>query len=504
MTRLQRREFLVNSTLFAAGAAVSTVLPSRAGHAAGTSLTDLGALAAVEAMRDGDITAEDYARALLDRAQELASLNAFIMLNRDMVLEAARAADKARASGATLGLMHGLPIPVKDSVNTKALPTSNGTRALKNVTPKDDAAVLKPLFAQGAILMGKTNLHELSYGWTSNNQAFGAVHNPYNRDRVPGGSSGGSAAAVAARIAPLAIAEDTWGSIRVPATMCGLCGLRPSYGRYPDDGIMPLSTEGYDQVGPLARTVADLALFDAVVTGEPRQVTAKPLVGARIGVSPEYFFTGLDPEVERVCNEALQKLSATGATVVKAEIPEAARTAVEVDLTIIAYETLPSISAFLEQQGTGISFDQMFQQVSANVQNTLKGFAMPPKVPTREAYEAALAKREKLRAAIRGYFDAQGIAALAFPAILIPPPKIGEEGDVDIRGKKVPFYMAMGRNNALGNGASLACLVLPAGMTSGGLPVGMEFEALPGKDRGLLALGLSLEKALGPAPAPKI
>jgi mandelamide amidase len=504
MTRLQRREFLVNSALLAAGAATSAMLPTRASHAAGTSLTELGAVAAVEAMRDGDIKAEDYARTLLDRAQELASLNAFITLNRDMVLEAARAADKARASGAALGLLHGLPIPVKDSVNTKALPTTNGTRALRNFMPKDDAAVLRPLFAQGAILMGKTNLHELSYGWTSNNLAFGPVHNPYNRDRVPGGSSGGSGAAVAARIAPLAIAEDTWGSIRVPAAMCALAGLRPSYGRYPDDGIMPITNDKFDQVGPVARTVADLALFDAVVTGEPRQVAATPLAGARIGVSPEYFFTGLDPEVERVSNEALQKLSAVGATLVKAEIPEPAKAAVEIALAIAAFETVPSFTGFLQQQVPGISFDQMFQQASANVQSTLKAFAMPPKAPTREAYEAALANREKLRAAIRGYFDTQGIVALAFPTILIPPPKIGEEGDVEIRGKKVPFYVAMGRNIALGNCASLASLVLPAGMTSDGLPVGMEFDALTGKDRHLLALGLSLEKALGPTPAPRV
>jgi mandelamide amidase len=504
MTRLQRREFLVNSTLIAAGAAVSAVLPSRASHGAGTSLTDLGAVAAVEAMRDGDIKAEDYARTLLDRAQELASLNAFITLNRDMVLEAARAADKARASGAALGMLHGLPIPVKDSVDTKALPTSNGTPALRKFMAKDDAAVLKPLFAQGAILMGKTNLHELSYGWTTNNLAFGPVHNPYNRDRVPGGSSGGSGAAVAARIAPLAIAEDTFGSIRVPATMCGLCGLRPSYGRYPDDGIMPLTTDKFDQVGPLARTVADLALFDAVVTGEPRQVTATPLNGARIGIAPEPFFSGLDPEVERVANEALQKLGAAGATLVKAEIPEPARAAMDIGFTIIAFETVPSIAGFLEQEVPGLSFDQMFQQASANVQGVMKGFAMPPKVPTREAYEAALAKREKLRAAVRGYFDAQGIVALAFPTILIPPPKIGEEGDVDIRGKKVPFFVAMGRNIALGSCASLASLILPAGMTSDGLPVGIEFDARSGKDRDLLALGLSLEKALGAAPAPKI
>jgi hypothetical protein len=170
--------------------------------AADSSLTELSAAAAVTAIRNGDIKAEDYARALLDRAQRLTSLNAFRTLHPEVVLEAARDADKQCASGAQLGVLHGLPIPVKDSINTKALPTSNGTRALANFKPKDDAAVLKPLFDQGAILMGKTNLHELSFGWTSNNAFFGAVRNPYDSTRILGGSSGGSAAAVAARMAP--------------------------------------------------------------------------------------------------------------------------------------------------------------------------------------------------------------------------------------------------------------------------------------------------------------
>ena len=175
--KIERREFLIRLSLLAGGAAIPGLLPCRV-TAAGSNMSELSATAAVEAMRKGDMRAEDYARALLDRAQQLASLNAFRTLNREMVLEAARAADKARAAGATLGMLHGLPIPVKDSVNTKDLPTSNGTRALRDFKAKDDAAVLKPLFAQGAILMGKTNLHELSYGWTSNNATFGPAVRP--------------------------------------------------------------------------------------------------------------------------------------------------------------------------------------------------------------------------------------------------------------------------------------------------------------------------------------
>src|SRR5262249_43259570 len=162
---------------------------------------------------------------LLARAQHCAKLNAFITLEPDTVLEAARAADQKRASGAELGALHGLPIPIKDSVNTKDYPTTGGTPALRYFRPESDAPLVHALRSAGAVVMGKTNLHELSFGWTSNNLAFGAVHNPYDPTRVPGGSTGGTAAAIAARIAPLGVAEDTEGSIRVPAALCGIVGL---------------------------------------------------------------------------------------------------------------------------------------------------------------------------------------------------------------------------------------------------------------------------------------
>jgi mandelamide amidase len=504
-TKGGRRDFLKKSSILSAAAAGSTAAPFGAAYCATlTELNELTAVAAVSAMRRGDMKSEDYARDLLDRAQSQEKLNAFRTLDRDLVLEAARAADKARAAGTSLGVLHGLPIPVKDSVNTKDLPTSNGTRALRDFRPKDDAAVLKPLFGQGAILMGKTNIHELSYGWTSNNGVYGPVRNPYDTNRVPGGSSGGSAAAVAARIAPLAIAVDTLGSIRVPATMCGLAGLRPTFGRYPGDGIMPLTSNKFDQVGPVARAVADLALFDTVSSGNVSPISATPLKGIRIGVSPEYFLSGLDPEVERVIDDAFLKLSAAGATLVWTEIPPIAKEAMGVTATIILYETMPSISAFLEEQGTGISFDQLLQEASEGMQAVFKAIVLPPNRPPQDVYESMLAKREQIKVEIQRYFQQQGISALAFPPVMIPPPMIGEDSEVTIRGQKVPLFVAMARNTSLGSCASMASLILPAGMTYTGLPIGMEFAALGGKDRELLSLGLTLEKALGSIPGPNV
>jgi len=503
MKDVDRREFLFSAMTPAGGMATGRADASRT-RSANTqrSLTDLSALAAVTAIRNGELKAEDYARALLGRAQQLESLNAFRTLDADSVLEAARAADKTRASGASLGALHGLPIPVKDSVNSKALPTLNGTGALRDFRPKDDATVLKSLLAQGGILMGKTNLHELSYGWTSNNEIFGAVHNPYAPTHVPGGSSGGSGVAVAARMAPLAVAEDTWGSIRVPASMCGLAGLRPSFGRYSDDGIMPLTEAKFDQLGPLARSVADLALFDSVLTGDHAALRATPWRDVRIGIAPKSLLSGLDPEVERITSAAFHKLRAAGVTLIEAELPDAANASLGTVATILAYETMPAIAAFLQAQGTEITFDQLLQQAGANTRDALKAYALPPNRPTQAAYESALIQRLQIREEIRGYFQQHGLIALAFPPVMVPPPKIGQEAEVEIRGQKVSLLVAMGRNTALGSCASMAGLVLPAGMTSNGLPVGLEFDALTGNDRGLLALGLSVEKVLDPIPAP--
>jgi Asp-tRNA(Asn)/Glu-tRNA(Gln) amidotransferase A subunit family amidase len=466
-------------------------------------MLELTALSAVAAMRTGDMKAEQYARALLDRAQRFEGLNAFRVLDRQAVLEAARQADRKRESGVPLGELHGLPIPVKDSVDTKDLPTSNGTRALRDFQPTNDAPVLRPLFAQGAILMGKTNLHELSYGWTSNNRAFGPVRNPYAQDRVPGGSSGGSGAAVAARFAPIAIAEDTLGSIRVPASMCGIVGFRPSHGRYPDAGIMPLSDNNFDQVGPLARSVSDLVLFDDVVTGDSRPMRPTPLSGVRIGVSADYFLNGLDPEVERIFLDSLRRLSEAGAILVWAEIPEAARSGLRIVRTIINFETRASIAAFLEEDRTGLTFEDVYRQASEHVREDLKS-CLPPDRPSLEEFQAAVGDRQQAGQAIKRHFEEKGIAALALPPLLIPPPKIGDDGEIDIRGEKKPLVIAMARNVALGSCNNMASLVLPAGLTSNRLPMGIEFDALNGNDRELLALGLSLEGVLGPITAPPL
>jgi indoleacetamide hydrolase len=500
---LDRREFLIHSSaLLATSMSASALSPSSSKPRAGDSfLTNLSAVAAVAAMRSGDLRAEDYAAALLQRATRLADLNAFLTVKPEQIKEAARNADKSRAAGRTLGLLHGLPIPVKDSINTKDLPTSNGTRALRDFVPQENAEVLKSLFKQGAILMGKTNLHELSWGWTSNNQTFGAVRNPYDRSRTPGGSSGGSATAVAARIAPLAVAEDTYGSIRVPAAFCGVAGLRPSFNRYPDDGILTLTRAKFDQVGPLARSVEDLILFDTVVAGDRAPVTPVPLQGVRIGVSPAFLSEGLDPDSERLTDEAVRKLRHAGVQVVVAELPEPLRQASKVVSSLIFYEALDNFAMFLKEESTGVTLDELISQAGANIEFLLAAARKPG---SHQAYLSLVHQREAIKLAAAEYFRAYEIEALVFPPVLTPAFPQGDSPAVRVGDRDVDLLDAIGRNMGLGSCASLSCLVLPIGLTRSGLPVALEFDAPSGSDRRLLALGLSLEKALGPIQPPAL
>jgi len=503
MEPLSRRQVLQ------AAAGLALLGGPRALHAApdgGHPLLELTAVEAVRRMTSGELSAERYAAALLERSAATRHLNAFISLEPDRVLEAARAADRRRAAGSPLGALHGLPIPVKDSLNTADYPTTAGTRALAGFRPAEDAPLVAALRDAGAIVFGKTNLHELSYGWTSNNLAFGAVRNPYGHDRIPGGSSGGTAAAIAARVAPLGVAEDTEGSIRVPAALCGIAGFRPSTGRYATAGAVPIS-HLFDQAGPHARTVADLALFDAVAARDPRPLAVRSLRGVRLAVGRGYWFEGLDPEVERITRDALQRLRAAGAVIVEADVPDLAAL---IDLTtdqVQNHDVRVELPEFLRRYRAGVTFDDVVGQASPDIQRTFRRYVLDgaPEAVSEAAYRAAVEVHlPRLRRTFAEYFARTGAQAIVFPATMVPAPRIGDEGDLDVGGRKVAFDVAVARNIAPGSTAALPGLVLPAGLSRAGLPVALEFDGPAGTDRDLLALGVGLEQALGRiAPPPR-
>ena len=470
-------------------------------------MIELSAVEAVAAMGAGAFTAEAYASALLDQCATGQYLNAFITLEPDRVREAARMADRLRAAGGVLGPLHGLPIPIKDSINTRDLPTTAGTAALRGFHPLADATAVARLRAAGASVLGKTNLHELSFGWTSNNLAFGAVHNPYDPRRIPGGSSGGTAAAIAARMAPLGVAEDTQGSIRVPAALCGVCGFRPTTGRYPTDGTAPI-TPLFDQVGPIARVVADLALFDSVMTGDARPIAPVALGGLRLGLARDYYFSGLDPEVERVMDAVLARLRAAGVELVEVEMPGLAELVSLVTGPVQLHDAAAALAGYLRTSGASVTLETLMASVSPDVKSLFERFVLPgaPLAVSAAAYGAARdLHRPAMQHLFADGFARFGVAAMLFPTTLTPATLIGQSETVVIGGAEVPFQTAIARNIAPGSTAGLPGLVLPAGLTRDPrLPVGLELDGPAGDDRHLLAVGLALEALLGPLPAPAL
>ena len=471
-------------------------------------MIELSAAAAVAAMRAGVFTAESYARALLESCAAGQHLNAFITLEPETVLAAARAADRHRAEGGMLGLLHGLPIPIKDSVNTGDYPTTGGTNALRYFQPKSDAPAVALLRAAGAIVLGKTNLHELSLGWTSNNFAFGPVRNPYDPDRIAGGSSGGTAAAVAARMAPLGVAADTSGSIRIPAALCGLFGFRPTTARYPTAGVIPIAPL-FDQIGAQARWMEDLALFDAVMTGDDRAIEPALLAGLRLGIDRAFFFADLDPEVAQMVEAVMALLEAAGVVFVNVQITGLAAAITATTSPISRHDAGPTLSQYLLDHEATTSLGEVSEQVlSPDVKLAFDRFMLPgtPQVVTETAYAAACSlDRPALQRTMAACFADHAIAALLFPTTMVAATPIGADETVRINGVEMSFATAIGRNILPGSTAGLPGLVIPTGLTaSTKLPLSIELDGPAGSDRELLSIGMAIAAVLGPIAAPEV
>jgi aspartyl-tRNA(Asn)/glutamyl-tRNA(Gln) amidotransferase subunit A len=286
-------------------------------------------------MNAGAITAEEITRAYLDRADRLESrIKAFLHRDAEASLAKARDVDARRKAGQPVGALAGVPIALKDVLCTKGVPTTCASRMLENFRPPYNAAVIERLEAADAIPIGKTNMDEFAMGSSTENSAFGPTRNPWDQERIPGGSSGGSAAAVAADFAPISLGSDTGGSIRQPAALCGIVGLKPTYGRVSRYGLIAFASS-LDQIGPFSHDLADTALLLKVIAGkDPRDATSvdepvpdypatldTPPESLRIGIVREFFGEGLDSEVEAAIREAVRVYEAAGATVRDVSLP---------------------------------------------------------------------------------------------------------------------------------------------------------------------------------------
>jgi indoleacetamide hydrolase len=464
-------------------------------------LHDLGVGEAAKAIRAGEITAEKLADALLARAAANKDLGAFITLDPARVREAAQKADQQRAAGTLLGPLHGVPLALKDNLDTADLPTSGGTPGLAGNRPKRNAAIVDKLFAAGAIALGKMNLHELAYGITNNNAAFGPARNPYAPDRIPGASSGGTGVAVAARIAPGGIGSDTGGSVRVPAALCGIVGLRPTTGRWSQAGIVPIS-HTRDTAGPMTRSVADCVLLDGVVTGGPIEVAPAQLKGLRIGVPRKHFWADLDTELEKICEGTLRRLSDAGVVFVDVDMSEEASLDAEAGFPIALYETVTDLNVYLAEHETGLDYAGLVAKVaSPDVKGILQSLIGAGAVP-EPAYRKALQQRSMLQDTYSRHFRENGIVAIFFPTTPAPAAKIGEDETFMLNGKAAPTFPTFIRNTGPGSVGGIPGISLPVGITAAGLPIGMELSGPAGSDRQILAIAAAIEPLLPKLPAP--
>jgi aspartyl-tRNA(Asn)/glutamyl-tRNA(Gln) amidotransferase subunit A len=428
---------------------------------------------------------------LLDRIARLnPRLNAYLTLNSEIALKAAAAAESAlcskkhRKSSRDLGPLHGIPISLKDNLYTAGLRTTGGSGFLRDFLPLQDAAVVTMLKNSGAILIGKTNLHEFAYGVTSNNPHFGPVRNPWDLERIPGGSSGGSAAALAAGLCYGSIGTDTGGSVRIPAALCGVVGLKPGLGRVITDGAIPLSTT-LDFVGPMARTVGDVALlFKAIATPgkakrRPRAVAGKPL---RIGIPKHFFLDVVSPDIQDTFESSLVTLKKLGAKLKEVTLPYLKET--EHAGNQIAWA---EATHYHQQAGW---YPPHAGDYGEDVRSRLD---MGEKVSALE-YLRALDLREKFITGFHLALLENEVEALVTPTTPIAAPRIGEE-TISISGEDHPARALLLRLNRPANLGGIPAISVPCGLTPTGLPAGLQFLTGVNGESLLLELAARFEQA---------
>jgi mandelamide amidase len=502
---MSRRKALKRSIAMAGIVAAGRGLAPGLGHArepAGP--LGLTATEALAALRDKRFSARTYAEAVLARSEALAHLNVFLNQDADALLAAAEAADDGLAAAGAGAPLLGLPLAIKDNIDTKDLPTTGGTPGLRDWTPSANAPVMQALLDAGALLAGKANMHELAFGITSNNVAFGAVGNPYDATLIPGGSSGGTAAAVSARIVPAGLGTDTGGSCRIPAALCGCVGFRPSDGRYSQAGVIPIS-HTRDTIGPMARSVADIALLDGICAGQQLPRVDKPIQDVRIGVPATYFYENLDYELEIVVAKALERFRSEGAQLIDVDVEDVQALHESIAFPIALFEVLRELSAYLYAHKLEMSVPELVAEIAGDdVKGLLTSLMGDNAVPAGLYSEVITKGRPALKRAYASYFEDNQLDALVVPTTPLPARPIGDDETVELNGERVSTFMAYIRNTDPPSNAGLPCLSVPAGLTTSGLPVGIEFVGPSGGDAAVLHVGSLFEAITGALPAPEL
>jgi aspartyl-tRNA(Asn)/glutamyl-tRNA(Gln) amidotransferase subunit A len=469
-------------------------------------LHELGIQQAYELLSSHRISSEELTRAYLDRIRRLdPQIKSYVTVSEELAIEQARAVDRRIATGEGPTPLMGIPYAAKDSISTRGVNTTCSSKILENYKPFYDSTAIKKLDSSGAVLLGKTNMDEFGMGSSTENSGFFTTHNPWNFDYVPGGSSGGAASAVAAGLAPFSLGEDTGGSVRMPASFCGVTGLKTTYGRVSRYGLIPL-VSSFDTIGPMARTAYDVALVLETIAGhDPKDSTSRvevvqkyseslkkteSLRGLRIGIPKEYFVEGLDSTVDFALRAAIKQLESLDAEVVEVTLPHT-QYAIPVYYLILFAEASSNLAKY-----DGIRFGLS----ERNVENLLdvylttreSGFGAETKrrimlgtfALSAGYYDAYYLKAQKVRTLIRQDFEKafETCDALITPVSPTTAFRIGEKitNPLDMYLSDV-FVVAV-------NLAGIPALSVPCGI-SNGLPIGMQIMGPHLSEETLLRIG---------------
>jgi aspartyl-tRNA(Asn)/glutamyl-tRNA(Gln) amidotransferase subunit A len=451
-------------------------------------LTDLSLTEAHNQLRSGAITAVDLTQAHLDRIQAVdPQVQAYLAVTEEQALRAADQADRRRQDGDD-ALLLGLPLAIKDVLTTAGVPTTSGSRIMEGFVPPYTATAVQKLFDAGAVMLGKTNTDEFAMGSSTENSGYTVTHNPWDLTRVPGGSSGGSAAAVAARLAPGALGTDTGGSVRQPAALCGVSALKPTYGRVSRYGLIAFASS-LDQVGVIGRTVEDLALLLSAIAGhDPRDSTSRDqpvpdycaaltgdISGLRVGVPAEYFIEGIQPDVARAVRAAIEQYAALGADIREISLPHT-----EYGLPVY-YLIAPAEASSNLARFDGVRYGpRRAQGAMWPTYKATRGHGFGAEVKRRIMlgtyalsagyYDAYYLKAQKVRTLIKQDFDRafEQVDVILSPTSPTTAFRLGERMDDPLQ-----MYLS----DVFTLPASLAGITgasVPCGFDAGGLPVGLQ------------------------------
>ncbi|GAB4380794.1 MAG: amidase [Elainellaceae cyanobacterium] len=456
-----------------------------------------------DAIASGELTSEEVTQTAINYAQRFdKDYGLFITLMAESALEQAKAADLARSMGVNLGPLHGVPITVKDNIDTAGIPSTAGAAIFRERIPAYDATVVANLRQAGAIMLGKNNLHEMALGATSTNPHYGAVRNPWAKDCIPGGSSGGSAAAQSLQIGYASLGTDSGGSVRIPASLCGLVGLKQTHGVVSLSGCIPTGIWSTDHIGPITKTVTDAALMlSCMQSYDPTDPDSTPrmpdfyppletLAGLKVGIPEQYFWEELDPEVEQICRNTVALMQEAGAEVVPISLES-------VDLLDVA-----RIAALAEAYVFHEPYLQSHEQdYGEDIRYRL--------LTGRYVLASDYIRSTRARRVFMEEFNQslKTVDVMVTPTVPVPAPAIGAE-TVTIGDRKVllsnPGITLLARNTFPANQAGTPAISLPAGLTESGLPVGFQLMAAAFQDYKLLAIAAVMENLLHFDPTPPI